>query len=90
MATLCMAALPKRVPSLKRHETCWLQRGEGSSRIAGLVHAVADPAHVEDVGGAIRFNAELAAEILHEGAHQPGVGMFPPGPTPAVTGNRTS
>ena len=33
-----------------------------------LCHAVADPAHIQDVGRTGRFIAELAAELFDEGA----------------------
>ena len=36
-------------------------------------HAVADPGLGQDVGRATRVIAQLAADLLHEGAHQTGV-----------------
>ena len=45
---------------------------EDSSTIVRLGHAVADPTLAEDVGGTAHIVAQLAAELLYEGARRPG------------------
>ena len=54
----------------------------GLARGARPGHAVADAAHVEDPGRVRRVVAELLAELFHEGAHDLGVAVAPPGPDP--------
>ena len=45
-------------------------------------HAVAYAAHVEDPGRVRRVVAELLVELFHEGAHDLGAAVAPPGPDP--------
>ena len=49
---------------------------------AGVGHAVTDRAFAEDVVGASRVVAELAAEILHEDTHSVHIGGVTPRPRP--------
>ena len=56
--------------------------GKESLRIARFGHPVADPALVEDVSRPGRVVAELAAEPLHDGVHQLGVGLLLARPAP--------
>ena len=56
------------------------------SRVARPGHAVADPALVDDVGRVGRVVAELAPELLHEGAHQLRIAVVPPAPHVAQQG----
>ena len=50
------------------------------SRVVRPGHAVADPALGHDVGRPRRVVAQLAAELLDEGAHQLHVAGLPPAP----------
>ena len=54
----------------------------GLARGARPGHAVAYAAHVEDPGRVRRVVAELLVELFHEGAHDLGVAVAPPGPDP--------
>ena len=66
-------------PCLRR--LLWDSIADGrSSQVAWSGHAVADLALGENVGRTGRVIAQLAAEPLHVGVHQPMVAGFPPVP----------